>query len=137
MIEDIRQYCLVREVEGGKGMSYFKLDGVTIKSPTSFKIERYRITEANRLANGDMSMEQIAKKRKLYLTWESIEAAELNKLLDIIWESDKLFYRLDYFENGTSKWATVYSGQIPSELHRTDKSGNWVWKGVELHFIER
>lgn len=118
-------------------MAYFKLDGVAIKSPTSFKIERYRITEANRLANGDMSMEQIAKKRKFYLTWAGIDAANLNTILNIIWESDKLFYLLEYQENNVVKTATVYAGQIPSELHRTDRAGNWVWKDVELHFIER
>ena len=46
----------------------FKIDGVTIKRPTLFKIERYNVTNLQRLANADMCGELIAKKRKFYFT---------------------------------------------------------------------
>ena len=112
------------------------LDGVSIKCPHHFKIERYNITIANRVASGKMTMELVAKKRKFYFTYDSISATELNTILDVIWEGTKIFFTLTYVENNTAKNAIVYVGAIPSELYRTDIS-DWVWTGVTFDLIEQ
>lgn len=113
-----------------------KIDGVTIKTPPQFKVELYRITKSARSASGLMNMELIAKKRKFYLTYDSIDGSDLNIILDRIWETDAVFYNFSYVEDNVTKTAVVYTGDIPKELHRTDDA-NWVWKGVEIHLIER
>lgn len=113
----------------------FTIDGKTIKRPSNFKIERYNVTNLQRLANAEMCGDLIAKKRKFYFTYEAITAEDLNKILDIIWETDSIFFTLEYVENNTTKTARVYSGSIPSELYRT--GGNWVWKGVTFDLIEK
>jgi hypothetical protein len=114
----------------------FQIDGVTIKTPHTFRIERFRITKSNRLASGSMSMELVAKKRKFYFTYDAIESSDLNIILDALWETDNLFYTLSYIESNERKTAIVYVGSIPTELHRTDDS-NWVWKNVTFDLIER
>lgn len=114
----------------------FKLNGTVIKRPHSFEIERYRITKADRLANGTMAMEHIARKRKFIMVWEAISAQELNKILDIIWETNNVFFTLEYVESNVIKTATVYAGAIPTHLHRSDPS-DWIWKDVGINFIER
>ena len=76
------------------------------------------------------------KKRKFFCTWEAITAKDLNTLLNIIWESDSVFFTLEYVESNQVKTATVYSGAIPTALHRTDDA-NWIWKDVTINFIER
>lgn len=116
--------------------SIYKLNGVIIKSPHPFKIERYNITKSSRVASGKMMMELIAKKRKFYFTYEAIDATELNKILDIIWENPSMFFELSYVENNTIKTATVYTGAIPTELYRTD-IGAWVWTNVTFDLIEQ
>ena len=113
----------------------FQIAGRPIKSPSQFKIERYNVTNLQRLANAEMCGDLIAKKRKFYFTYAAITAKDLNTILDIIWETNELFFTLSYVENGQTKTATVYSGSIPTELYRT--GDNWVWKGVTFDLIEK
>ena len=113
----------------------FKINGTPIKRPSSFKIERYNVTNLQRLANAEMCGDLIAKKRKFLFTYTSITAKDLNTILDIIWETNELFFTLSYVENGQTKTAKVYTGSIPTELHRT--GDNWVWKGVTFDLIEK
>ena len=119
----------------------FNINGIEVKKPSSFKIERYKVTNMERLSNADMTGDLIAKKLKFYFTYDTLSAAELDNILNAIWEGDKLFYPFEYEENGVSKKATVYSGSIPTELARVHGSlknpANWVWKGVSFNLIER
>lgn len=115
--------------------SSYSINEVSIKRPHSFRIEKYKVTNLKRLANADMSGALIAKKRKFNFTYNAITSTDLNKILDILWESDDVFYTLKYMENNELKTVTVYPGAIPAELHRT---GNvWVWKDVSFSLIER
>ena len=119
----------------------FKINGITIKNPSTFKIERYNVTTMERLSNADMVGDLVAKKLKFYFTYEVLPAADLDAILAAIWDSDKLFFPLEYTENGIQKSATVYVGSIPAELARIHGSvgnaANWVWKGVTFNLIER
>ena len=113
----------------------FKINGTVIKRPTSFKIERYNVTNMTRIANGNMYGDLIAKKRKFSFTYAAIDSAELNNILDLIWETTSLFYTLTYIENNTEKTATVYVGSIPTDLHHTGSL--CVWKDVSFDLIEQ
>lgn len=113
----------------------YTLNGVAIKRPSTFKIEKYKITNASRLANGDMVADVLSRKRKFYFTYNAISSKELNKILDILWENDDYFYEFTYVENGVQKSAIVYPGSIPAELHRPE--GEWVWKNVTFNLIEQ
>ena len=115
----------------------FTINGSRIKNPSSFKIERYNITTMNRLANGNMVGDLIAKKLKFYFTYDAISGYELDYILDLIWETKNIFYTLGYVENGIAKTAEVYAGSIPTELHRAGQTTNWVWKNVTINLIER
>lgn len=115
--------------------SSFKINGVSIKRPSSFNIERYNVTNLARLADGTMVGDLIAKKRKFSFVYDAIDSRDLNLILDTIWEVPTLFFTLTYVENNTTKTATVYSGAIPSKLHRTGSV--WVWTGVTFDLIEQ
>lgn len=114
----------------------FKINGITIKNPSSFKIERYNVTTMERLSNADMVGDLVAKKRKFYFTYDALTAAELDTILSAIWEGSKLFFSLVYTDRGKTKSATVYTGSIPAELHHMSKK-NTVWKNVTFNLIER
>lgn len=115
--------------------AHLKIDGTAIKLPHTFKIERYNLTNSTRLANGDMSMELVAKKRKFYCTWLGISGRDMNKILELVWETSKVFFTLEFVEDNVIKTAVCYTGSIPKTLHRT--GGEWVWKEVSINFIER
>lgn len=110
-----------------------KLNGITIKNPTEFKIERYNITKAGRVASGKMTLELVAKKRKFLFNYAVISGTELNTILDIL-DSD-LFYTLEYPDRNGIASATVYAGAVNQELFRTDM--DWQWRDVEFALIEQ
>lgn len=118
-------------------MANFRINGIPIKNPSSFKIERYNITTMNRLSNGDMTGDLVAKKLKFYFSYEGITVRELEDILDAIWESNDIFFPLVYPYNGTTRTCTVYVGSIPTELARAGFSENWAWKNVSFNLIER
>lgn len=115
----------------------FKLNGVAIKNPTGFKVERYNVTSMTRLSNATMTGDLIAQKLKFYFTYEVISADEFDAILSAIWDSDALFFTLEYPYQGQQRSAEVYVGSIPSDLHRGGRMANWIWKNVTFNLIER
>lgn len=116
----------------------FVVNGVAIKNPSTFKIERYNVTTMERLADASMAGDLIAQKLKFYFTYEALSAVELDRILDAIWSTGKIFFTLEYPYQGQQRSATVYVGSIPSELHRgAHDTGSWVWKNVTFNLIER
>lgn len=114
----------------------FVVNGITIKNPSKFKIERYNVTTMERLSNADMVGDLIAKKRKFYFTYDAITAEEFANILSAVYDSDKLFFLLQYPDMGKILQATVYVGSIPADLHfMSDR--NAVWKNVTFNLIER
>jgi len=118
-------------------MSQFIVNGIAIKNPTTFKIDRFNVTDMERLCSAKMMGTLIAKKLKFFFTYEAISAQELNTILEATWNTPNIFYPLQYVENGASKIIEVYSGSIPSELHRAGAADNWVWKHVQFNLIEQ
>ncbi len=108
----------------------------TIKHPTTFKIERYNVTTMERLTNASMVGDLIAKKLKFYFTYDAISAEDFDAILSAIYDTDKLFFTLQYPDRGTSKQADVYVGSIPADLHFMS-TRNAVWKNVSFNLIER
>ena len=114
----------------------FVVNGVTIKNPSTFKVERYNVTTMERLSNADMVGDLVAKKLKFYFTYEAISAEDFDNILMAIWDSDALFFPLEYEERGIKKSAMVYVGSIPSDLHYMS-SASTIWKNVTFNLIER
>ena len=115
--------------------SGYKINGVSIKRPSEFSIERYNVTNLARLADGTMTGDLIAKKRKFSFTYSQIDSRDLNVILETIWDVPELFFTLTYIESNVEKTAIVYSGAIPTKLYRT--GGAWVWTDVSFDLIEQ
>lgn len=112
-----------------------KINGITIKNPSTFKVERYNVTTMERLSNAEMVGDLVAKKRKFYFTYEALSAEDFDNILAAV-DTDQLFFPFEYEDRGETKRATVYVGSIPSELHYMSKK-NTVWKNVNFNLIER
>lgn len=115
----------------------FKIGSTIIKKPTTFRIERFNVTNMERLTSAKMVGDLIAKKLKFYFTYAAISGYELDIILSAIWIPESLFFTLTYPENGIAKTASVYVGSIPADLHRGGASTNWVWKNVTFNLIEQ
>lgn len=115
--------------------SKVSINGIEIKRPWPFKISRYKVSSLERMADATMVGDFIARKRTFEFTYEAINSVELKKILDIIWESDTMFFTLGWIENNQSYTATVYPGAIPQTLHRTGSV--WTWEDVHFQLIEQ
>ena len=113
-----------------------KINGITIKNPSTFKVERYNVTTMERLSNATMVGDLVAKEQKFYFTYDAISAEDFDTILAAIWDSSSLFFPFEYTDRGITKRATVYVGSIPSDLHYMSKR-NTVWKNVSFNLIER
>ena len=118
-------------------MANFVVNDVSIKNPSGFKIERYNVTNMERLADATMVGDLIAKKHKFYFTYDSISGYDLDIILEAIWDSNELFFTLSYPDNGVTKTVNVYAGSIPADLHRAGNTTNWIWKNVTFNLIEQ
>jgi hypothetical protein len=115
------------------------INGATIKHPTTFQISTYNLTTPGRLADsGLMIMDFIAKKKKLFLTYNAISGKELKVILDEI-DTNEMFFEVKYYDtNGVQQTITAYVGEIPAVLHmRAYINDNNIWKNVNFNLIER
>ncbi len=110
------------------------ISGVTIKTPHTFVIERYNITQAGRVADGTMTMDLIAKKRKFLFEYRVISGIDMKRILDII-DGTNMFMPVAYKESNVIKTAECYVGHIPSTIFRTD--GPWYYTDVNFDLIEQ
>jgi hypothetical protein len=113
-----------------------KIDGTMIKSPTALKHGKFRLSKSGRLASGLMTMDIIAIKRRIDLSWEVISGKQMSNILDLL--DANTFYTIEFpdpkdpFKQSTM---TAYVGDVNLEYLRSDFDR--VWKNITLPFIER
>lgn len=111
------------------------INNVKIKNPTDLQIERFKVTNLERLANTDMAGDLLGKKKKFIYRYSAITNTELNTILDVLWETNEIFYTLKIQEGEQLNTYVVYPGSIPSDLYRD--GGEWVWENVSFSLIQR
>lgn len=110
------------------------IDGVNVKQPSDVGVERYNLTKSGRVASGKMTMELIAKKRKLTIQYEVIGGIHLERLLSAI-DSDAMFFPVTWQEMSNTYTMTAYVGGIKYKRFRSD--GVWYWKNLTFDLIEQ
>lgn len=113
-----------------------KVNGVTIKQPNKPGLSHYNITKSGRVSSGKMTMQLIAKKRKLRLTYEVLSGSDLDLILSLI-DSNAMFFTVSYTENGVSKSMRAYVGEIQRKLNRGGTKSGWYWTDISFDFIEQ
>ena len=113
-----------------------KINGTTIKTPTTCIVEKYSITKAGRVLNGSMKLDLIAKKVKLLLTYSAISGDDWVIIENIVYGS-AMFFTVEYGDdNGAVQTKTMYVGDISYERFRTG-DGTWWWKDLKFNLIEQ
>ncbi len=112
------------------------INGITIKTPSHFKVSMFRITSnAERTASGKMKMDIIAIKRRLDLRYELISETELKKILDAL--ESRTFHTVVYPDpqRGENAQIVAYAGDINTDAWQ--KVGNRYWRNVPIALIEQ
>jgi len=113
-----------------------KVNGVLIKQPKNPSLSHYNLTKSGRVASGKMTMDLVAKKKKLFFEYEVLSGAEIEQIMSLI-DGDNMFFNVEYIENGVTKSFTGYVGEIQRKVHRAGGLGGWYWTDVGFNFIEQ
>lgn len=111
------------------------INGIKIKNPTSFQVERYPITNLERIANADMAGDLIARKQKFLYRYDSIDQRDWDDILRAIWEGSSIFVTLQVQEGNKFNTYQVYPGSINADRYRD--GGEWVWKDASFNLIQQ
>lgn len=112
-----------------------KVNGVDIKTPSTYQVSLNDLSKADRNANGLMIIERIATKRKVEMSWDFLTQAELYTLLQSI---ISVFFTVEYPDpqDGALKTGTFYVGDRTAGA-MDYKNGVMRWKDIKFNFIER
>lgn len=90
-------------------MALISVSGVALPTPTEFQVGYQDISKAERNANGNMIIERIATKRKLFLTYAYLTSSELALILQKVAPA---YYNVSYVDpqTNTTKTGSFYCG---------------------------
>ncbi|HHX29494.1 MAG TPA: hypothetical protein GX716_10885 [Firmicutes bacterium] len=111
------------------------IDGIQIKTP-QLNVGTFLITKSERTADGTMTMDIIAEKRRLDLDWPIIRDTDLQQILSLL--KSKTFHTVTYPdpEHGEDRTITVYRGDVTTQAgHRV--AGTRYWTDVSIALIEQ
>ncbi len=112
-----------------------KINGVAIATPKSFQVDISDLDgETSRNANGTLIRDRITTKRKLNCAWASLSMAEVSTLLQAVKNKSFTIEYPDPME-GASITKTFYVGDRQMPVYMI-KSGQVVWEGLTMNFIE-
>lgn len=90
-------------------MALVSIGGVALPTPAEFQVGIMDISKAERNANGNMIIERIATKRKLFITYTFLTSSELSLVLQKIAPA---YYNVTYLDPQTNsvKTGSFYCG---------------------------
>lgn len=114
-----------------------KVDGVAIKSPSTFNISINDISasSAGRDESGRMHKERKTRKRKIVLAWNGPSPAEAKEILAAFKPE---YFKVTYFDplEGKNQTRTFYSGDQTVPV-KTWTANNKVYEQISFDIIER
>lgn len=112
-----------------------KIDGVSLPISVEYLISILDLSKAERTANGNMTIERIATKRKLELAWKHLSQQQLSQLLNLV---EPVFFQVEYPDpqDDTIRTGTFYCGD------RTIGALGYVngqvrWRDIKFNLIEK
>lgn len=116
-------------------MSLININGVDIPTPSDYQVGIQDITKAERNANGSMIMERIATKRKIELSWKSLDRSSLSIILNAV---SGVFFTVTYMDpkDNAVRTGTFYAGDKTCPMF-SFINGIPKYKDVKFNLIER
>lgn len=113
-----------------------KLNGILVRQPRSMSVGVGDLDDkTTRTANGSLTRDRIAVKRKITLSWSALTNAELSKILGAV---SSVFFQVTYPDpqTGTIQTKTFYVGDRTAAVY-TYKDGVALWENLSMSLIER
>lgn len=118
-------------------MDFFKINGRTIKPPKDIGHSVEILDKVERTLNGTMVVDVIGMKRKVDVSWDYLDIANMKILQEEIKKGS--FVNITYFDSETGEDVTIEAK--PSDI-AYQTGYDWVkacviWKSVSLFFEEK
>lgn len=112
-----------------------KIDGVAIATPKTFNVEISDLDgESNRNANGELSRDRIAIKRKLNCEWGPLDPGESSVILNAV---SAIFFTVEFPDPQLGLITkTMYVGDRSAPMYSCI-NGISKWSGLTMNFIEK
>lgn len=111
------------------------LNGVALPNPGNIEVGRFNLTKSGRTASGLMTMEIIARKQSVTITYSHLPDSDLKAILDQL--ESRTFHTLTYPDpQAGAATLTVYAGDVAYKPFRKI-GGAWWWKEIVIPLIER
>lgn len=114
-----------------------KVDGVKVKTPSSFQLSINDISrsDAGRTEDGLMHKNRIGRKRKIVMTWAAPSVDDAHAILSAFAPE---YVRVQYFDpiDNATVTRTFYSGDQTAPVKRWTVN-NKVYESIQFDIIER
>lgn len=110
-----------------------KINGVYVKTPKSMSATISDFDgKTTRTANGSLTRDRIAVKRKVECSWGPLTQSEISTLLSAVTD---VFFTVTYLDpkDGT-KTITAYVGDRTAPLYNANMG---LWESLSMNFIEK
>lgn len=118
-------------------MAFMKVDGVTIKTPSSFKWGKQDISgpNAGRTLDSIMHKNRVAEKRKLTLSWNGLSPEETSAVLRAF---EPEYVEISYPDalGGNVQARTFYTGDMEADMYSWTVNKK-IYKQIAFSVIER
>lgn len=117
---------------------YLAVNGTTLPAPNQYSFIVNDIDgKSTRNANGKLSRDRVAVKRKLTINWGPLSIEQLSKILQAIKDP---FFQCTYLDGqeGQMMTKTFYVGDRTSPAYSwNEKMKSFAWQGLQCDFIEQ
>lgn len=115
-------------------MALIKIDGVDMPTPSEYDYSIQDISKAERVANGDLVIDRINTKDKIYLKFNHLSKADLSLILGAV---TPISFAVEYEDplTDTRITGTFYVGDRKMGLFRY-VNGKSVWRNITFNLIE-
>lgn len=116
-------------------MAIVTVGSTALPDPSKMSVSVLDISNAERNANGLMTIDRVATKRKISIEWPALSPANMSTILGAI---TSIFFSVSYPDplTGSVQTKTFYVGDRTAPMCY-DRSGTILWEGLKMDFIEQ
>jgi hypothetical protein len=116
-------------------MAMITIGSTAVIDPSKMTVSIMDISNAERNANGLMTIDRVATKRKISLEWPAMNVSNMSAILNAV---SPIFFSVTYMDalTGANATKTFYVGDRTSPV-LSMMSGVMMWDGLKLDLVEQ
>ena len=116
-------------------MAILTIGSTSVTDPAKMTVAVMDISNAERNANGLMTIDRVATKRKISLEWPALDTSKMSAIMNAV---SPIFFHVTYIDPQTGNNATksFYVGDRTAPVLSV-VNGVTMWEGLRLDLVEK